>query len=57
MKTKKTTKKPEKNYYLGLRITQEYQEKLEQRRIQQGDDNLSQTARRILYRELDNQSK
>lgn len=53
-KTATMAKKNVKDYHLGVRISREYQTKLEKRRVQMGDDKLSQTARRILQKGLDN---
>ena len=45
--------KDKKDSYLGVKIHTAYMEKLEKRRVKNGDDNLSQTARKILYKGLD----
>lgn len=46
-------KAPTKDCYLGLKIHESYKEKLEKRQAKNGDESISQTARKILYSSLD----
>lgn len=50
----KQFKKNLKSDYLGFRLHPDYTKKLEKRRQEDKDNHISETARKILYKDLDN---